>query len=536
MAHFPHGYSAGLIVGSTTIWRWQYQLIHSLIESGLIDVREIIVLELPEFKLSKSISLLHRLDGKIFNSVINAFELVDVSLISGNVCSVESIATNEFDLDVMINLSEAATPDELLEMAKLATLTPLFSQEGELRSAKLGINEYIDSETQVCLSVSAQNKSGEKEIIAQAFHSLDSGSFSRNLNQYWIWMTYLWQQALDSFVKNDALASSKVKSLGMKPEAGDVSVGTNHRSNALGQSTKSLFQLSKHIKQKLQQKYLHTEQWVLLLKHFNKDLSGSDELIKFSEYQELSPPEDCFWADPFVVSEEGKNYVFFEELPFATERGHLSCMEVFADGSHSDPVVIVREDYHLSYPNVFEYDSTYYMIPESGDNGTIDLYRCTVFPYQWEHHKTLINNIHAYDSTLVEYDGRWWLFATVVPELGLSGCETLHVFHADSPVSTDWQPHGNNPVISNPGSARPGGNFYINDNQLYRVSQDCAGQYGAGVNVNKVTQLSTLDYEEDVMHRYYPDWDDDLIALHTLNFNENIAASDALRVKAKGLF
>ena len=74
MAHFPHGYSAGLIVGSTTIWRWQYQLIHSLIESGLIDVREIIVLGLPEFKLNKSISVLHRLDGKIFNSDINAFD------------------------------------------------------------------------------------------------------------------------------------------------------------------------------------------------------------------------------------------------------------------------------------------------------------------------------------------------------------------------------------------------------------------------------------------------------------------------------
>lgn len=500
---------------------------------------DIVVLGLAEFKLDRSISLVHRLDGMIFNSYVDAFELVDISTISrfsGSVKSIDSLSSQEPEVDVLINFSETTLPANLSELPKIATLTPLFSDNNEMKSSSLGINEYIDNKTQVCLSVLAQHKSGSKEIIAQASHSLDSGSLSRNLNQYWIWMSYLWQQALDSLHKDQSLIDLEVNTLEDNSVLSDESVQTKHNNNALSQSTKSLFQLSKHVKRKLQQKYLHTEQWVLLLKHINEDPACSDELIRFSGYQELSPPDDCFWADPFVVSEGGKNYVFFEELPFATERGHLSCMEVFADGSHSDPVVIIKEDHHLSYPNVFKYESEYYMIPESGDHGTVDLYRCTSFPYDWEHHKTLINNIHAYDSTLIEYEGRWWLFATVVPELGLSGCETLHIFHADSPMSMDWQSHSNNPVISDAGSARPGGNFYIKDNQLYRVSQDCAGQYGAGVNVNKVTQLCTNKYQEDVLHRYYPDWDDDLVALHTFNFNENIAASDALRIKAKRFF
>ena len=534
MAHPPHGFTVGLIVGSTAIWRWQYQLIQSLSEWGVIDVREIIVLGLPDFKLDKSISMLHYLDGKIFSSPVNAFELVDTSEIQSDVNSYnEFVSAEKKNVDVLINLSEVVAPKDLILIARLGVLSPVFSEERDFNSQYLGIDQYLNKHKQVYLSVLAQNAAGQEKLLATAKPSFDSGSLSRNLSQYWIWFAYLWKQSIDALAENtdiavlgsDALSQSETR----------LNQLTN-KSLSISQTVTSLFRSSGHVKQKLQQKYLNTEQWVLLLKHLNKDSASVDGALKFSEYLELSPPTDCFWADPFAFSKDGHDCIFFEELPFATERGHLSCMEVFADGSHSDPKIIIQETHHLSYPNVFEYEAEQYLIPESGDNGTVDLYRCTEFPYCWEHHKTLIKNIHAYDSTLIEYHGRWWLFATVVPELGLSGCEALYIFHADSPISTDWLSHAKNPVISDASSARPGGNFYVENDQLYRVSQDCAGQYGAGVNINKVIEISAEQYKEIKVSSHYPEWDENLVALHTFNFNKNIAVADALRVKTKGLF
>ena len=284
---------------------------------------------------------------------------------------------------------------------------------------------------------------------------------------------------------------------------------------------------------KFSQKFLRKEQWVLLLKFHDLTASSSQIPLSFFEYSEITPPDDCFWADPFIVSENSRHYLFFEELPFATERGHLSCMEVFADGSHTAPTIILKKPYHLSYPNVFAFESEYFMIPESGDTGSIELYRSSEFPYQWKHQYNLMEGLHAYDSTLIEYDGLWWLFACVAVEKGMSGCEELNIFYADTPVSQSWEPHLLNPIMSDASRARPAGKFFNWQGDLYRPSQDCAGSYGAGLNINKIHTLNKREYSEELMSCSRPNWDPKLTALHTLNFNQYVSVADAMRVESR---
>ena len=529
MTHFSHGLTVGLVASSKAIWRWQFHLIQSLVGWGVISVQEVIVLERPEFQVDKSIELLHCLDGKIFSSPVSAFELEDVSHLSKEVVSYNEIFLGEKrTFDLLINLSETVVPNLLVQGAFHGVVSPRFSEAGELCSQSLGIEQYLNNQQQVFLSIVHQDIDGYEYVLGQISPSFDEGSLSRNLSQYWVWFSHLWKRSLDE------LSTGRGRVLHLKSSKGASS--EDCKSNdvfSLPKVVKGLAQLSHHVTKKLKQKYFHQEQWVLLIKHLKTSSSNDIGKLNFSSYTEISPPDDCFWADPFVFSKGGHNYVFFEELPFASERGHLSCMEVFDDGSCSEAKVIIQEPHHLSYPNIFTYDSDYYMVPESGDKGSIDLYRCTDFPYQWKYQTTLINDIHAYDSTLIEHQGRWWLFATVVPELGLSGCEELHIFYASSPISTEWQPHMKNPVISDASCARPGGNFYVKESQIYRVSQDCAGRYGAGININKVVRLDIEDYEEISDSSHYPDWDENLVALHTFNFNGNIAVADVLRVKTK---
>ena len=125
----------------------------------------------------------------------------------------------------------------------------------------------------------------------------------------------------------------------------------------------------------------------------------------------IFPPDEVFWADPFCWSIDGRFFVFFEEFPFAKRRGHISAMALDADGSPAgEPVRVLEEPYHLSYPFLFEYGGELYMIPEKARTRRVDLYRCVRLPDRWQFVKTLIDGVVLSDPTLFEHEGRWWLF------------------------------------------------------------------------------------------------------------------------------
>ena len=105
---------------------------------------------------------------------------------------------------------------------------------------------------------------------------------------------------------------------------------------------------------------------------------------------------------------------------------------------------------------------------------------------------------------------------------------TAYIFYAESPLSQHWQAHQQNPVIVNAAFARPAGQFFWQDNQLYRPSQNCAGSYGKAININKVCKLSPLEYEEILIDQYSTTLDANTLGTHTWNKYENIAVSDKL--------
>ncbi len=86
-----------------------------------------------------------------------------------------------------------------------------------------------------------------------------------------------------------------------------------------------------------------------------------------------------------------------------------------------------------AYPLVFEREGTFYMLPDSAQNGTIDAYRYDEFPHTWSLHKTLMKSIRLVDSTLFESGGRWWLFGNVKEHEGVSYSDELFLYYADFP-------------------------------------------------------------------------------------------------------
>jgi hypothetical protein len=268
---------------------------------------------------------------------------------------------------------------------------------------------------------------------------------------------------------------------------------------------------------------LFLDQWAIAYR-MHPGADGPDPGMH--RFKRLLPTRDRIWADPFPVAADGRHYVFVEELLFSTNKGHISVLELDPAGQLRRVAKVLEKDHHLSYPFTFEWRGERFMIPETGANRTVEIYRARKFPDEWQLEKVLMEGLYAVDSTLVEIDGTWWMFANVAVE-GAVNTDELHLFQAPTPLGP-WQPHRRNPVKSDGRCARPAGRLFRWNGDLYRPSQDCSGRYGAAIVINKVLQLNDCDYREVQVSRLEPKWAPDLLATHTLNSAPGITVADIL--------
>lgn len=268
-------------------------------------------------------------------------------------------------------------------------------------------------------------------------------------------------------------------------------------------------------------KILFRGQWILLF-HFSNTTSTN-----FSRFLQLVPPKDRFWADPFVLFKNNRYYVFFEELLYKTDKGHISVLEISKDGKALNPVNILEKPYHLSYPFLFEYEDKLYMIPESWEAKTIQLYECIDFPYDWKFKMNLMEGLSAADTTLHFQNDTWWLFATKDKNGKDALDDHLYLFYADNPLTDNWTPHPKNPIVSDKSRARPAGKLFYKNGKLIRPSQDCTKAYGYAFNFNEIKVLTKTEYQEQLLEKIKPDWAPEIKRTHTFNSVEGLTLIDA---------
>ncbi len=257
-------------------------------------------------------------------------------------------------------------------------------------------------------------------------------------------------------------------------------------------------------------------QWVIVYKQID-DAKG--------RWHKIIPPKEVFQADPFIIFKNNKYYVFYEELKFADYHGYLAVAELdIKSGKLTHAKTILKLDYHLSYPFVFEENNTFYMIPESGDNHSIDLYECTSFPYQWQKKKTLIDNIQAVDSTLLKHDDAWYLF-TSEKITGAYYDDELSIYKTQNLFNQPFEKLYDDPVISDVKSARMAGKFIHREGDILRLSQNSGKRYGYRTNINKILQIEG-GYKEEKIATI--DCDKKALGFHTYNEAEGIAVGDQL--------
>ncbi len=115
-------------------------------------------------------------------------------------------------------------------------------------------------------------------------------------------------------------------------------------------------------------------------------------------------------ADPFMVHNNESWFMFFEIIDAKTQKGFigLATSKDCIDWDYKE--IVLKESFHLSYPYVFRYKKTYYMIPETRNDNSIRLYESVEFPYNWRFVKKLMIGNFA-DASVIYHNQKWWMFA-----------------------------------------------------------------------------------------------------------------------------
>ena len=284
----------------------------------------------------------------------------------------------------------------------------------------------------------------------------------------------------------------------------------------------SLIALGGRILRRGFEKALALEQWSLAFRFGGNGFTG--ELEGFTR---IVPPAGHDWLDPFALEKNGRYYVFFEDRLRASGKGRIAMLELERGGRWSAPVSVLEREYSISHPFLLEQDGNLYLVPESEQNRTVEVYRCVDFPQRWQLERTLLDGVRLVDATFYRGPDRWWMFANGAAGDSRVFDDELSLFHAPRFLG-DWAPHRRNPVKSDARSSRPAGALYWRNGALYRPAQVCAPRHGAGLALNRVLRLTPEWYAERQVERLLPGSDSWLLGLHTVNRAGDLTVVGAL--------
>ncbi|XLS30787.1 hypothetical protein ACJD0Z_08125 [Flavobacteriaceae bacterium M23B6Z8] len=521
---------------------WQYTLIAELNKSFLLEAALKIEVKKPrDSKIPNNKEPWHwrtfrKLDEKIFRPAPDATALKEgrelfTETIICQFCKEEDIIRmQEKELDVIINLTNLTLPEPLSKLSKYGIWYFIHANINQPFNKPIATWELFSQKPEIGASLCCQLPDKKPIILAQTFACTDLLSYSRNLNTI-LWQTFplIITSLRNLYLKGEeAFFDEAYKKYPKSPEhiesAAVVYPGKREVLKHLWKTT------YRKIRQLIKSQF-YFNQWTLLYQFSDNDKPETD----ISRYKRIVPPKDRFWADPFLYKKNGKYYVFIEELKYNRKLGELAVMEIDENGNYTKPQTILKKDYHLSYPFLFEEDGVLFMIPETSNNKDIQLYVCTDFPLKWERVETLMTNVEAVDTTIHKENGLYWMFTNIKKYKGGSKHSELFLFYSDELASSQWKPHPSNPIVSDVKQSRPAGSIFKQDEKLIRPAQNCSYYYGYGMNFCEITTLDKEQYHQEIIQHLLPKWEKDVLATHTFNHLDKLSISDAL-IKRKRYF
>lgn len=540
----------GVLIDSFQIPAWSYKMLELIQNGGAAEIVLLIKNESSSAPVSESGSIFQnsdtllykiyrKLDRKLFKANPDAFKRMDVDRLLADIPVIKTIPRKtkfsdyipdedlaeirDYDVDVLIRMGFRILRGDILKVARYGIWSYHHGDNAVNRGGPPGFWEVMNNEdaTGVVLQILTEDLDGGLNLF-KSFSLTDHISVNRNTNNYyWKALSFLPDKLNELKKSGPEFFFKNVRENNKELLFYDKPLYKNPG------NLKMLGLLWKKFQIVLSNKWndiFKYDQWILLYKISKK----AEVSTAFYQFNRIIPPKDRIWADPFIVYRNNKYYIFIEELLYSTNKGHIAVIEMDEMGNYEKPFPVLEKDYHLSYPNIFELEGTLYMIPETKENKTIELYRCVNFPDNWKFESNLMENISAVDTTIYFKDRFYWMFTNIRRNEGASSHDELFLYYSEDLFSGNWKYHPKNPIISDVRKARPAGKIFEHEGTIYRPSQDCSRHYGYGLNLNKIEILNSEDYKEVLVDKALPDWDADLKGIHTFNNERNLTFSDAI--------
>lgn len=523
----------GILLNGEVVPLWIYSLILKLGHTGYSEIKLVIFKNNKASGKGHNYSFVYGLHEKLdqlkFSHKIEFSQLVSSTAILKGIptISINSVPQKTyaeisgFGLDLILNLSSEDSKDSGLKLARYGIWE--YVAEGQNIANKAFVYWQIINQNPV-IETSIRSFDGsvaENEIIQQSWIPTNFNSLIYNYN-------YVCENGILQISRlirdlcyngNDFLNDLRLK------HKNNNHVATVRRLPYISnlEAAKNFFTV---LLRALYRKTVYSERftWLLILKFGSHQLPvpiGYDKII--------NSPDGRFWADPFVLFRNDKIFIFVEDYIFKLNKANISVLELDKEGNLLNNRKILEKPYHLSYPFVFEIDDTLYMVPETSENKTVELYRCDGFPDKWSYVMNLMENVVAMDTTLFLYNNKWWLFTSINEMDYTSEHSELHLFYSDNLFTINWIHHPCNPIVADVRQSRPAGRIFIHDNKIFRPSQDCSGRYGKAFNLNQIVKLNETEYAEILISKTEANWLPGLQGTHTYNFDKTVTVMDAYR-------
>ena len=146
---------------------------------------------------------------------------------------------------------------------------------------------------------------------------------------------------------------------------------------------------------------------------------------------------------------------------------------------------------HWSYPATITVNDAHFVVPEIVDWNPVRLFRLTSTGMQEVPEFAIEGVPRLIDPTMTHHEGLFYLFGNRLEE----GSGVLRLWFGER-VTGPFREHPHSPVRISPAGSRMAGSIFNDGASLYRVGQDFSGDYGDGILLFAIEQLSPSVYRE----------------------------------------
>ncbi len=463
-------------------------------------------------KTAKTENIIHYL--KTISS-IDIKPKLDGDIITFNI--EDSNKVKEHDLDIILEFGFHLISGDILKAAKHGIWFLSHSLESLKKGGLPGFWEVLNKEDAVCVSLlKLLPETGKAIIIDKAFFNIDRHSSiitNNTIKELSVALLFNNLKKINKLEKTDSYELIGLTSINKQPHLYEVSKYIlNFYTNVFRNRINNIIPLP------------NNNAWTLMIGEGN--FMDAD----LTKLKSVDTPKDEFWADPFLFKYENQYFVFFEVYSFKKRKGKISCGKV-KNNELVDIVDVLDLEYHLSYPFIFEENGDIFLMPETGQNSRLEIYKCIDFPKKWVLFTTAFEGENIVDPFFYcDNKNQKWLFVNKNCNPDFRNSNMLFIYKVDSVKLNTLIPHDKNPIIIDSRSARNGGAIFKFKNNYYRPSQrNINGFYGKKLNINLIKELTLHNYKEEIVEVLIPE---NFSRIHHLHQTQDMFVIDVVLKKS----